>query len=61
MSAQEAMGKARARLGSLQQYLDRCRVSGTLHPLQREIESALNETMLTLIADAAITASVRPE
>jgi hypothetical protein len=53
MAIQDAAVKARARLESLQQYLDRCRVSGTLHPLQREIESTLNETMRLLESPAS--------
>lgn len=45
ISAQEMMAKARAKLESLQQYLDRCRLGGTLHVLDAEIKSALNEAL----------------
>jgi hypothetical protein len=35
------MAQARARLEGLHQYLQQCRISGTLHPLNAEIQSAL--------------------
>jgi hypothetical protein len=41
LNAQAGIAKARARLEALNQYLQRCLISGTLHPLNAEIQSAL--------------------
>jgi hypothetical protein len=48
MSARETLAKARARLEGLDQYLRQCRISGTLHPLDTEIQAALDEVVSSL-------------